>query len=268
MDFVDEPHLLPGFFRQLAASRARLLHAIHNQQLEMCYQPIMRLDTDSVAGAEALVRWPQRNGQCIPPDSFIPFARETGLLGLMTHWIVGQVFTDVGAWLRQHPQRYVSINVEPDDLLTTALLDRLALLCRTHQVRPQQIALELTENSEIDPWDIAEPAARYRQAGHRLFLDDFGSGYANMGYLQALTFDMLKLDRTLIGAAAGNSVLPPLIAFARSLALEPLAEGVETPEQRKRLQTLGVVYAQGWYYSKALTSRAFIQWCADRRRQS
>jgi len=268
MDFVDEHHLLPGLFGQLAASRARLLHAIRNQQLEMRYQPIMRLDGDSVAGAEALVRWPQRNGQCIPPDSFIPFARETGLLNLMTRWIVDQVFVDVGGWLRQHPQHYVSINIEPDDLSTTALLDRLAFLCQTHQVRPQQIALELTENSEINPWDIAETAARYRQAGHALFLDDFGSGYANMNYLQALTFDMLKIDKTLVSAAPDNSVLPQLIAFARSLSLEPLAEGVETPAQRNRLKTLGVVYAQGWYYSKALASRAFIQWCADRRSQS
>lgn len=268
MDFVDEHRLLPGLFGQLAASRARLLQAIRSQQLEMRYQPIMRIGVDSVAGAEALLRWPQRNGQCIPPDSFIPFARETGLLRLMTRWVVDQVFTEMGSWLRQHPQYYVSINVEPDYLLTMALLDRLASLCRTHRVRPQQIALELTENSEINPWDIAGTAARYRQAGHRLFLDDFGSGYANMHYLQALTFDMLKIDKTLVGTAPGNSVLPQLIAFARSLGLEPLAEGVETPTQRDRLQTLGVVYAQGWYYSKALTSRAFMHWCADRRRQS
>lgn len=260
MDPVSYGNVIPSILYQLNASRARLKHAIHTRQLEMWYQPIVQIDSGHVVGAEALIRWPQPDGKLLAPDSFIPFARETQLLTTMTQWIVEQVFHDLGGWLRQHPRQYVSINVEPDDLQSTDLLAHLKLLCRGFGVRPQQIALEMTESSMVDPQVISPMVERYRQAGHAIYLDDFGSGYANLNYLQEMTFDMLKIDKTLIDPLPGKSLLPQIIALAQSLSLEPLAEGVETQAQAAWLQSHGVKYAQGWLYSKALTSRAFIHW--------
>ncbi|MGU3525742.1 EAL domain-containing protein [Enterobacteriaceae bacterium C23F] len=264
MDPVIDGNFIPPLLAQLNASRDRLKKAIHTRQLEMWYQPIVQLDTGCVVGAEALVRWPQPDGKLLPPDCFIPFARETQLLGTMTQWVIGQVFNDLGEWLRQHPQHYISINIEPDDLQSAELLSHLALLCHGYGVRPQQIALEITESSMIDPQVIAPMVERYRRAGHAIYLDDFGSGYANLNYLQAMTFDVLKIDKTLIDPLPGKSLLPQVIELARSLSLEPLAEGVETQAQAAWLKSHGVKYAQGWLYSKALTSRAFIHWCEPR----
>jgi Predicted signal transduction protein containing sensor and EAL domains len=212
-------------------------------------------------GAEALVRWPQPDGKMLPPDSFVPFARETQLLSSMTEWVIRQVFDELGEWLHQHPQQYVSINVEPDDLQTIDLLIFLTELCAQYQVRPQQIVLEITESSMIDPQVVAPVISRYRKAGHGIYLDDFGSGYANLNYLQAITFDMLKIDKTLIDPLPGKCLLPQIIALAQSLSLEPLAEGVETQAQAAWLKAHDVKYAQGWLYSKALPGRAFVGWC-------
>lgn len=264
MEPVTDSSLIPPFLRQLSASHARLKKAIHTRQLEMWYQPIVRLEDGRVTGAEALVRWPLPDGRLLPPDSFVPFARETELLTSMTEWVVEQIFDDLGGWLHKHPQQYISINVEPDDLQSTALLEHLSQLCQQHHVRPQQIALEMTESSVIDPQTAAPKVACYRKAGFALYLDDFGSGYANLNYLQAMTFDMLKIDKTLIDPLPGKSLLPQIIALAHSLALEPLAEGVETQAQAAWLKSHGVKYAQGWLYSKALTSRAFVHWCESR----
>jgi sensor c-di-GMP phosphodiesterase-like protein len=264
MEPVTDDSLMPTLLCQLNASRARLKRAIHTQQLEMWYQPIVQLDSGCVVGAEALIRWPQPDGKLLPPDSFIPFARETELLSTMTQWVVEQVFHDLGDWLREHPCQYVSINVEPDDLHSTDLLIHLAHLCRGYDVRPQQIALEMTESSRVDPQAMAPMVARYRKAGHAIYLDDFGSGYANLNYLQEMTFDMLKIDKTLVDPLPGKSLLPQVIALAQSLSLEPLAEGVETQAQATWLKSHGVKYAQGWLYSKALTSRAFIRWSEPR----
>ncbi|WP_312628805.1 EAL domain-containing protein [Scandinavium sp.] len=264
MDSVSEASCISPLLTQLNASRARLKKAIHTRQLEMWYQPIVVLQTGHVIGAEALIRWPQPDGRLLSPDSFIPFARETQLLSPLTQWVIGQVFSDLGAWLRQHPQHAVSINVEPEDLQSPELLSHLTPLCHGYGVRPQQIALEITESSTINPQVIAPMVERYRQAGHAVYLDDFGSGYANLNYLQTITFDVLKIDKTLVDPLPGKNLLPQVIDLARSLSMEPLAEGVETQAQAAWLKTHGVKYAQGWLYSKALTSRAFMRWCEMR----
>ena len=264
MDPVSDDSFIPSVLCRLNASRARLKEAIRMRQLVMWYQPIVRLEDECVMGAEALVRWPQADGRILPPDSFIPFARETHLLTNMTRRLIEQVFDDLGVWLCQHPQQYVSLNIEPDDLQTIELLTHLSALCKEYRVRPQQIVLEITESSMIDPQAVAAMVARYRQAGHAIYLDDFGSGYANLNYLQAMTFDMLKIDKTLIDPLPGKSLLPQIIALARSLYLEPLAEGVETQAQAEWLKAHGVKYVQGWFYSKALPGRAFMRWCEAR----
>lgn len=264
METVTDGSLIFPVLHQLNASRARLQEAIRGRKLEMWYQPIVRLEDERVMGAEALVRWPQPDGRLLQPDSFVPFARETHLLTSMTRWVIEQVFDDLGEWLHHHPQQYVSVNVEPDDLQTTDLLTHLLALCQARKVRPQQIVLEFTESSLIDPQVVAPVIASYRKAGFAIYLDDFGSGYANLNYLQAMTFDMLKIDKTLIDPLPGKSLLPQIIALARSLSLEPLAEGVETQAQAEWLKSRGVKYAQGWLFSKALTSRAFVRWCEPR----
>lgn len=264
MEPASNDNAIPAFFYQLNASRARLKQAIQSRQLVMWYQPIVRLEDGCVVGAEALVRWPQPDGKMLQPDSFVPFARETQLLTSMTQWVIKQVFDDLGEWLCQHPDQYLSVNVEPDDLQTTVLLSHLLTLCHDYHVKPQQIVLEFTESSMIDPYAVAPIVASYREAGFAIYLDDFGSGYANLSYLQAMSFDMLKIDKTLVDPLPGKSLMPQIIALARSLSLESLAEGVETPEQAEWLKARGVKYAQGWLYSKALTSRAFVNWCEPR----
>lgn len=233
--------------------------ALDRHQLVVWYQPVVEVESGRVAGAEALIRWPQPDGSLLLPDSFLPQARRAGLLSRITHRVTALAFADLGEWLHQHPAMRLSINLEPEDFLNTDLLEHLNLRCRQYGVEPQQIALEMTENSAIDPQAIAPIVGQYRAAGHPIYLDDFGSGYANFSYLQALIFDALKIDRALVEPLPDRSLLPQIVALARSLSLEPLAEGVETRAQHHWLRAHGVKYAQGWLYGKALPGRAFIE---------
>lgn len=245
-------------------SAAALSAALEKRQLAMWYQPVVEVESGRIAGAEALIRWPQPDGSLLLPDSFLPLARRAGLLSGITHRIAEWAFTDLGAWLREHPAMRLSINLEPEDFLNTDLLEHLCLRCREYRVAPRQIALEMTESSGIDPRAIAAIVGQYRAAGHPIYLDDFGSGFANFSYLQAITFDVLKIDRTLVEPQPDKSLLPQIVALARSLGLEPLAEGVETRAQHRWLREHGIKYAQGWLYGKALPGRAFIAASAAR----
>ncbi|VFS90129.1 Uncharacterized membrane protein YjcC [Kluyvera cryocrescens] len=131
---------------------------------------------------------------------------------------------------------------------------------RIWQVRPQQIALELTERGFADPKTTLPAIAAYRRAGHAVYIDDFGTGYSSLRYLQDLEVDTLKLDKSFVDALEYAQVTPYIIEMAKTLQLNIVAEGIETACQEKWLREHGVQFGQGWLYSKALPKEAFILW--------
>src|SRR5690606_6282119 len=125
-----------------------------------------------------------------------------------------------------------------------------------YQVSPSQIALELTERAFADPKTSSPIVARYREAGHAIYSDDFGTGFSSLSYLQNLEVDIMKIDKSFVSALEYKNVTPHIIEMARTLNLKMVAEGIETAKQEAWLRQHGVDYGQGWLYSKALPKTA------------
>ena len=217
-----------------------------------------------MVGAEALARWPQADGSFLSPEIFVGLAEQTGLSKQLTQLIIESVFDDLGKWLHQHPEQHISINLESDNLTSETLPTLLSQKVNHWQIKPSQIALELTERAFADPKTSAPFIARYRQAGHSIYIDDFGTGYSSLSYLQDLDVDILKIDKSFVDALEYNNVTPHIIEIAKTLKLEMVAEGIETANQESWLRDHGVQYGQGWLYSKALVKQEFILWAEKR----
>ncbi|CAM7557602.1 EAL domain-containing protein [Citrobacter sedlakii] len=249
--------------RRIQSPCHRLQDAIHNRDISVHYQPIMSLTTGKIVGAEALARWRQTDGSFLSPDIFIPLAAQTGLTESLTRLIIESVFEDMGQWLQQHPEQHISINIESADLASEKLPALLNKLLQQYQVSPSQIALELTERAFADPKTSSPIVARYREAGHAIYIDDFGTGFSSLSYLQNLEVDIMKIDKSFVSALEYKNVTPHIIEMARTLNLKMVAEGIETAKQEAWLRQHGVDYGQGWLYSKALPKTAFILWAEE-----
>ncbi|QRG78118.1 EAL domain-containing protein [Citrobacter sp. R56] len=251
--------------RRIQSPHHRLQDAIQNRDIKVHYQPIVSLRTGKVVGAEALARWPQTDGSYLSPDIFIALAEETGLSESLSHLIIDTVFEEMGKWLQQHPGLHISINLESSDLTSQTLPSHLSKLLNRYHVAPSQIALELTEREFADPKTCAPIITQYRKAGHAIYIDDFGTGYSSLSYLQNLEVDILKIDKSFVDALEYKNVTTHIIEMAKTLKLEMVAEGIETPRQESWLREHGVQYGQGWLYSKALPKSEFILWAEQHR---
>lgn len=249
--------------RRLQSPRYRLLDAINARELVVHYQPIVALDTGKITGAEALVRWPQPDGSMLSPNIFIPLAEQTGLTTRLTRLVIEKVFEDMGEWLRHYPDQHISINLSPADLFCGELPSLLSRLLNQWQIKPQQIALELTERGFADPKISAPAVASLRRSGHPVYIDDFGTGYSSLSYLQDLDVDTLKIDKSFVDALEYKNVTPHIIEMAKSLKMAMVAEGIETEGQLEWLRRHGVQYGQGWLYSKAMPKVEFIMWAEN-----
>lgn len=252
--------LIYQVLKRLQSPRQRMLDALNNAGITVYYQPIVSLTSGKVVGSEALARWKQPDGSFLSPDIFIPLAEETGLMTHLTENVVKTVFRDLGRWLSQHPDQHVSINLSAADFHSVVLQTLIHQQLRIWQVQPQQIALELTERGFADPKTILPAMAAYRHAGHAIYIDDFGTGYSSLRYLQDLEVDTLKLDKSFVDGLEYAQVTPYIIEMAKTLQLNVVAEGIETPCQEAWLRQHGVQFGQGWLYSKALPKEAFILW--------
>jgi len=253
--------LVLRLMKERHSPRFRLMNAIKSRQLTVCYQPIIRLTDRKCVGVEALVRWPQADGSQLTPDIFIPLAEQTGLINALTRLVIENVFSEMGNWLHQQPDFHVSVNLAPGDLHNNDILQLLTEYGQRHQIRPQQIAIEITERGFADPTVTGPVIKQFRAAGHPVYIDDFGTGYSSLSYLQNLDVDVLKIDKAFVDALEYNTVAPHIIDMAKHLHLEMVAEGIETVKQAEWLASHGVQYGQGWLFSKALNAAELRAWC-------
>ncbi|XTZ40583.1 EAL domain-containing protein [Salmonella enterica] len=255
--------ILLRLLRRLQSLRYLLQEAIRNRKISVYYQPIVELKSGRIVGGEALARWRQQDGNFVPPDVFIPLAERSGLMPQLTALVIETVFDDMGSWLQKHPEHHISINLEPSDLLNPGLPALLSRLLNRWHITPSQISLELTERGFADP-TVSVPAINtLRKAGHAIYIDDFGSGYSSLSYLQNLDVDLIKIDRSFVDALEYKTVTPHIVEMAKALRLSMVAEGIETEGQLEWLKRYGVQYGQGWLYSKALPAEEFIQWAEN-----
>ncbi|WP_174866147.1 EAL domain-containing protein [Pectobacterium polaris] len=245
-----------------------LRQALRQKEFELHYQPIIKLDTAQVVGCEALIRWRHSDGNLITPDSFIPMIRQVGLMKELTLFVINEALQTASVLKKSDPDMFVSINLEAAEFEDMSVFNYLVEQVAIYDLDGANVNVELTESSMIEPRKAAPMVELYQQQGIDVAIDDFGTGYSGLSYLERVKANKLKIDKSFVGNISVHSptdiVLSHIVSMAHCLNLHIVAEGVETPAQEAYLKSLGVAYAQGWLYSKALTQEALITFLAEK----
>ena len=258
-------HSIKEAQRRKIALEGDLRRAVSEKELVLFYQPVMDLESGEMSGAEALLRWPDRQVP-LGPDEFIPLAEELGLMDELGE----QVFEDACSQLRRWQELpgnatfWLSVNVAPTQLRNPGLADRFIAITQAIGVAPTRVKLEITEDAlQFDLGEVSHVLDELVAAGFSLALDDFGTGYSSLGRLIDMPFNLIKVDKTFVLQAPdgrGAGVVASLSQLSRHLKLDALGEGVETAAQEAYLRTLNYRYAQGFYYAKAMSPADFAAW--------
>jgi diguanylate cyclase (GGDEF)-like protein/PAS domain S-box-containing protein len=233
--------------------------ALHNHAFTLHYQPRYQLQSGQLAGAEALIRWQIADDQWITPDRFIPLAEENGLIAAISDWVLMRACVDARDW---GEQRYVSVNISPVEFRNNDLVQRVAHALEVSGLPATRLELEITENVTFENPDRAlEIMQGLRTLGVRLTVDDFGTGYAALGYLKTFPFNGLKIDRSWMKefpeSQQAQSVVAGIVGLARAFALTITAEGIETEAQLKELKALSCEEGQGYFLGRPMPLAAF-----------
>ncbi len=234
-----------------------LRDALANGQFELHYQSIVSMATQRADGAEALLRWRHPELGLLLPAEFVPLLERSGMIVAVGRWVLRAASEQLLAW-QQTGSRFksVAVNVSVAQLAKSEFSAEAIELISKVGVDPQGITIEVTESVLMDKPErsIAQLQA-LRGAGMRVAIDDFGAGYASLGYLRRLPVDVMKIDRALLVDAAtpgGHSILAAMVMLARELGLDCVVEGVETLAQHKLLFELGCPRMQGFLFSRPL----------------
>jgi diguanylate cyclase (GGDEF)-like protein len=243
-----------------------LAKAIGESRIDLVFQPVVNLVTGRPFGLEALARW-NRHGEQIPPSVFIPIAEGLDLLEPLTKLMMTSACARLRSWsdALNDPTLQVSVNV-PSELLAAPGFRSMTLdTINRHRLQPGQLIIELTESSVVRDITAARRAiAELRSVGVPVWLDDFGVGYSSLSQLHELDFDLIKLDRSFVHSVDTSprqaAFLSGLLQLSATIGTGVLAEGIETPAQLARLQTLGCTLGQGYLFARPLVPDAVLDY--------
>ncbi len=254
----------PGMDRKLKermAIETSLRNALQRQQLDLHYQPIIDIQTNRVVALESLLRWKVPGQGFIPPERFIAVAEETGLIVPMGEFVLARACEDMARWrdtgLSPVP---VAVNISAVQLQRSNLPATILKLTKQHGLRPSMLQLELTESAVFERRESRsgesneDAVSRLRELGVRIAIDDFGTGYSSLSYLKRWRVDYLKIDRSfvrdLVTDLSDLAIVGAIIAMARHLNIQVVAEGIEGWQQLEKLRQLGCALAQGFLFAK------------------
>lgn len=235
-----------------------LRYAVRRGELHLVFQPIVAMSDHQILGMEALVRWSHPKLGVLLPDRFIQLAEETELIDEIGTWVLSEALR-VLAECQQMPgmaELTVSVNLSVNQLRDGLLVQRVGRMLSKHGLPASSLCLELTESEIIrDPESAIQTLNALRALGITLAVDDFGTQYSSLSYLQRLPFDVLKIDRSFVepleeGNTASESLVAAIVAMANALGISTVVEGVETSEQARRLRKIGCTVAQGYFYAR------------------
>ena len=238
-------------FEEQRFIKRELGRALAARDFDVHYQPIVAAEGNAIVGLEALLRWYHPSRGAIPPARFIPIAEQAGLMDQLGELVLRRALTDAARW----PDLYVAVNLSPMQVRDRKFVDRVAAILAESKIAPARLVLEVTEGVLIDNPETAKSRLdELRALGLKLALDDFGSGYSSLTYLQRLPFDKLKVDRGFVAAlehsANAGVIIQAVIALGRALSLSILVEGIETEEQRALVRLAGCDEMQGYLFAR------------------
>jgi diguanylate cyclase (GGDEF)-like protein len=241
-----------------------LRNALKNNEFVIHYQPIFNLQTNEVDKAEALIRWQHPTKGVILPDDFIGTIEEEGFMDDLGYWVANQVLSDRLKWDQLTSARMeISINISPSQFKSeNSLLQKWLDEFEKITLPDNAIAFEITEHSLVhDHLKVRKHLNDIRSKGIRIAIDDFGVGYSSLSYLQQLSLDILKIDRsfinTLISDKRSYGLCKGIVTIAQELNLTIVAEGIVTQAQHKLINELGCHYGQGYLYDKPMLAEEF-----------
>jgi len=235
---------------------AALRHALERKELLLHYQLQLAADSSRISGAEALIRWQHPKFGLVPPDRFIPLAEQTGLIESIGAWVLREACTQLVAWNDEGVEvPRIAVNVSARQLRAAGFTEQVMAIVRETGISPSQLELELTESMLTENTEQTFAIfSELRSHGIRISIDDFGTGYSSLNYLAQFPVDVLKIDRSFVQTPDSNKegsyVVQAIVLLAQGMNLETVAEGVETEEQRARLEMLGCNHLQGFLLAR------------------
>ncbi|HEY0148432.1 MAG TPA: bifunctional diguanylate cyclase/phosphodiesterase [Allosphingosinicella sp.] len=249
-----------------------LRRAVEGGDLELAFQPLVDLDSGNISGFEALARWPSQRG-AISPNEFIPVAEESGLIVPLGRWALEEALATLARWDAQEGRvlplnmsvNLSAIQVARDDVATLAG-DALA----RHGLGGERLTLELTESAIVqDPQRATKVLGDLKALSAKVAMDDFGTGYTSLAYLQRLPIDVLKIDRSFVSALLQDkdsiAIVRAILGLAEALGMETTAEGIDSRELAETLTRMGCTHGQGFWFSRPMGADTALDYWLSRR---
>jgi len=262
------PEMRAQSLRALQLENA-LRRALERDELQLHYQPQVRIRTGRVHSVEALLRWNHPKLGPISPAEFIPVAEDTGQILQIGEWVLRNAVRQLKAWrLAGLTELKVAVNLSAIQFHQPQLPDLVSQILHAAAVPPDALELELTEGVAVnDPRTATETMDQLRSRGVRLSIDDFGTGYSSLAYLKRHPIHQLKIDRSFITDLTENdddtAIVTAIVQMAKSLRLRTVAEGVESAAQLAALRALGCDMAQGYHIAPPMPADQVLQWQQD-----
>ena len=251
---------------------ADLRRAIENEEFQVYYQPIVSLLTGEITGFEALVRWPQVDGDFRLPGEFIPLAEETGLIVPIERFVLHSAVKQMRDWERQMKPGSpitMSVNLSPQHYSEPGLIEEIKRLLKITGFDSRRLKLEITESALMRNTDIvAANLSQLDALNIKLAMDDFGTGYSSLSYLHQFPIKTLKIDKCFVSNLGRRSesrkIVQAIVALGRNLGMDVTAEGVENRRQIVELQAFDCSHAQGYLFSKPVSVEAVSKLLAQK----
>ena len=256
--------------RQFRAGRnvlhAELSRAVDNGELFLLYQPLFSLEDRVLIGVEALVRWRHPRRGVVPPDEFIPFAEQHGLIGRIDAFVLNEACRQLAEWTsrQEWPDLFtVAVNVSGGELSDPGFAGHVADVIGQHGLEPARLCLEITETMLVGEFgDVQDTLSALSDLGVHLALDDFGTGYSTLAHLQRLKVDILKIDRSFVAHISRSSrdreIVAAVTAMSHALGMRVVGEGIETSHQLATLAELDCDQGQGFLFARPMPPEAVV----------
>jgi diguanylate cyclase (GGDEF)-like protein len=234
--------------------------AIDRNELRLQYEPIMALDSERVAGFEALVRWMKPGRGLVHPGEFIPMAEQTGLILPMTQWVIRDACRQLKNWqdrFADFASIWLSINLSPIYIQKCDFAQELSSAIAEFGLNASNLVIEITESQLLENAEnILQGLHSLHDTGIKLWIDDFGAGYSSLAYLVKFPIHSLKIDRSFISRLVADqkstAIANAIVSLGKTLGVSIIAEGIETAEQLEYLRNVGCPYGQGYYFAAAI----------------